>query len=74
MIPRVLVWLLLAARALLVTASIAASGSGKEVKCEPIKLELCNQYNSTGMPNFMGHQLQGDAKAGLETFLPLIQV
>ena len=73
MIPRVLVWLLLAARALLVTASIA-SGSGKAVKCEPIKLELCNQYNSTGMPNFMGHQLQGDAKAGLETFLPLIQV
>ena len=25
------------------------------------------------MPNMMGHQLQGDAKAGLETFLPLIQ-
>ena len=43
------------------------------MKCEPIKLELCNQYNSTGMPNFMGHQLQGDAKAGLETFMPLIQ-
>ena len=73
MISRAMLWLLLAARSLLVTASIAESGSGKEVKCEPIKLELCNQYNSTGMPNFMGHQLQGDAKAGLETFLPLIQ-
>ena len=73
MISRALLWMLLAARSLLVTSSIAESGSGKEVKCEPIKLELCNQYNSTGMPNFMGHQLQGDAKAGLETFLPLIQ-
>merc|ERR1719422_1383179 len=25
------------------------------------------------MPNLMGHQLQGDAKAILETFMPLIQ-
>ena len=25
------------------------------------------------MPNLLGHQLQGDAKAGLETFMPLIQ-
>ena len=86
-----LLWMLLAARGA-ARANIADSGSSKELKCEPIKLELCNQYNSTGMPNFMGHQLQvwyysnttdsqtvstinlqGDAKAGLETFLPLIQ-
>jgi len=45
----------------------------QELKCEPIKLELCTHYKSTGMPNFMGDQRQGDAKAGLETFMPLIQ-
>ena len=51
----------------------ALSDTGQDLKCEPIKIDQCNQYNSTGMPNLMGHQLQGDAKAGLETFLPLIQ-
>jgi len=42
-------------------------------QCEPVKLELCPHYKHTGMPNLMGHQLQGDAKAGMETFLPLLQ-
>merc|ERR1719189_2657270 len=45
-----------------------------KLQCEPIKIEQCRaEYNTTGMPNMMGHSLQGDAKAGLETFLPLIQ-
>ena len=38
-----------------------------------LRSQCATEYNSTGMPNMMGHQLQGDAKAGLETFLPLIQ-
>jgi len=51
-------------------------GTEEELRCEPIKLEQCSiykNYESTGMPNLLGHQLQGDAKAGLETFMPLIQ-
>ena len=44
--------------------------TGQEaLTCEPIKLELCTQYNFTGMPNLLGHQLQGDAKAGLEVLI-----
>jgi len=51
----------------------AATIPDQELQCEPIKLELCSAlpYKSTGMPNLMGHQLQGDAKAGLETFSTL---
>ena len=33
----------------------------------------CRNYETTGMPNLLGHQLQGDAKANMETFMPLIQ-
>ena len=55
------------------SALVSVIHGQESLQCEPIKLELCTQYNLTGMPNLMGHQLQGDAKAGLETFLPLIQ-
>jgi len=56
-----------------IQAIVESAIPAQDLKCEPIKLELCTDYNSTGMPNLMGHQLQGDAKAGLETFMPLIQ-
>ena len=39
-------------------ASVQAAIPAQDLKCEPIKLELCTDYNSTGMPNLMGHQLQ----------------
>lgn len=43
--------------------------------CEPIRVELCRGlgYNLTGMPNLVGHELQGDADFTLQTFSPLIQ-
>lgn len=43
--------------------------------CEPIRVELCRGlgYNMTGMPNLVGHDLQGDADFTLHTFSPLIQ-
>ncbi|KAF4526447.1 hypothetical protein B566_EDAN014059 [Ephemera danica] len=43
--------------------------------CEPIRVELCMGlgYNVTGMPNLVGHELQGDADFTLHTFSPLIQ-
>ncbi|XP_023340849.1 frizzled-4 [Eurytemora carolleeae] len=46
-----------------------------ELKCEAIKVDVCSRlgYKSTGMPNIMGHQTQGSAQAGLETFFPLIK-
>lgn len=56
-------------------ASISVA-SHEQLRCEPIKLEHCTHYKNyetTGMPNLLGHQLQGDAKANLETFMPLIQ-
>ena len=33
---------------------------GLDLKCEPIKIDVCNRvgYKSTGMPNVMGHQSQ----------------
>ena len=39
-------------------ASVQGAIPAQDLKCEPIKLELCTDYNSTGMPNLMGHQLQ----------------
>ena len=68
--------LLLLLLAGLAGAAVPGPSDRREPQCEPVKLDiskLCPDYNSTGMPNLMGHQLQGDAKAGLETFLPLIQ-
>lgn len=43
--------------------------------CEPIRVDLCRGlgYNATGMPNFIGHELQSDADFTLKTFMPLIQ-
>ncbi|KAL0274863.1 UNVERIFIED_CONTAM: hypothetical protein PYX00_002895 [Menopon gallinae] len=43
--------------------------------CEPIRVDLCKHlgYNKTGMPNLVGHELQGDADFTLQTFSPLIQ-
>lgn len=43
--------------------------------CEPIRVELCwgLGYNVTGMPNLVGHEIQGDADFTLQTFSPLIQ-
>merc|ERR1719422_1768612 len=69
-----LVHLILLPLVLVVTLVTVSGLREQELQCEPIKIEQCaTEYNSTGMPNMMGHQLQGDAKAGLETFLPLIQ-
>lgn len=44
-------------------------------KCEGVKIDLCRGvgYNMTGMPNFVGHELQQDAELQLQTFAPLIQ-
>lgn len=43
--------------------------------CEPIRIEMCRGlgYNVTAMPNFVGHEIQGDAEFTLQTFSPLIQ-
>lgn len=43
--------------------------------CEPIRIEMCRGlgYNVTAMPNFVGHEIQGDADFTLQTFSPLIQ-
>ncbi|PSN57048.1 hypothetical protein C0J52_01731 [Blattella germanica] len=43
--------------------------------CEPIRVDMCMGlgYNVTGMPNLVGHELQGDADFTLQTFNPLIQ-
>ncbi|XP_013419788.1 frizzled-4-like [Lingula anatina] len=43
--------------------------------CDPIKIKMCKGlgYNVTGMPNLVGHNLQGDAELQLQTFTPLIQ-
>lgn len=43
--------------------------------CEPIRIESCRGlgYNSTGMPNLVGHELQQDAERQFSSFLPLIQ-
>lgn len=43
--------------------------------CEPIRIQTCNNigYNVTGMPNFVGHDIQRDADLQLQTFTPLIQ-
>lgn len=43
--------------------------------CEPIRIDTCRDlgYNITGMPNFVGHELQQDAQLQLQTFKPLIQ-
>lgn len=42
--------------------------------CEPIKIELCKGigYNSTSMPNLVGHEMQTDVDLTLQTFSPLI--
>ena len=48
-------------RVVLLASVLAGAGCAipaQDLKCEPIKLELCTHYNSTGMPNLMGHQLQ----------------
>lgn len=50
--------------------------AGASRRCEPIKIDMCRdalQYNVTGMPNFVGNELQQDAVYQLETFTPLIQ-
>lgn len=43
--------------------------------CEPIRIDICRGigYNVTGMPNFVGHDLQQDALLQLQTFTPLVQ-
>lgn len=43
--------------------------------CEPIRIDTCKDigYNVTGMPNFVGHDLQQDAQMQLQTFMPLVQ-
>ncbi|KAG8179015.1 hypothetical protein JTE90_014016 [Oedothorax gibbosus] len=43
--------------------------------CEPIRIHTCQNigYNVTGMPNFVGHDIQRDADLQLQTFTPLIQ-
>ncbi|GIY21345.1 frizzled-4 [Caerostris darwini] len=43
--------------------------------CEPIRIKTCSNigYNVTGMPNFVGHDIQRDADLQLQTFTPLIQ-
>ncbi|KAI1294652.1 Frizzled-4 [Halotydeus destructor] len=43
--------------------------------CEPIKIDTCKGlgYNTTGFPNFVGHDLQQDAELQFQTFQPLIQ-
>jgi len=53
----------------------AASGLITDLKCEPIQIDICGRlgYKQTGLPNLMGHQLQSDAKASLETFYILIE-
>ena len=75
LIPGTLLLLLVMMGNLRVNATIVSGLRGQDkLQCEPIKIEQCrSEYNTTGMPNMMGHSLQGDAKAGLETFLPLIQ-
>ncbi|XP_071044558.1 frizzled-4 [Parasteatoda tepidariorum] len=43
--------------------------------CEPIRIDSCKNigYNVTGMPNFVGHDMQHDAQLQIQTFMPLIQ-
>ncbi|XP_033741128.1 frizzled-4-like [Pecten maximus] len=43
--------------------------------CETIQIDMCKGlgYNVTGMPNFVGHEIQLDAQLQLQTFTPLIQ-
>ncbi|XP_054708857.1 frizzled-4-like [Uloborus diversus] len=43
--------------------------------CEPITIEQCKNigYNVTGMPNFVGHDMQRDAEFQIKTFSPLLK-
>ena len=56
-------------------AALMEQGAAKVRDCEAIDIELCLGlgYNSTGMPNLVGHESQEDAKMQLMTFKPLIQ-
>ena len=51
-----------------------AGGIGSR-KCEPIKVQACQNlpYNVTSMPNLADHEEQTDAHLQLQTFAPLIQ-
>lgn len=44
-------------------------------QCDPITIDMCKGmgYNVTGMPNFVGHEIQLDAQLQLQTYTPLIQ-
>ncbi|KAK6628346.1 hypothetical protein RUM43_002158 [Polyplax serrata] len=61
---------------LLIPFLVVIAGNDQNLRtCEPIRVELCRGlgYNMTGMPNLVGHDLQGDADFTLQTFSPLIQ-
>lgn len=64
----VFLWFLLVAGCLVPDA--------KSERCETISLSLCKNlgYNSTLMPNFMGHDSQINADLGLKIYEPLFQL
>lgn len=47
---------------------------GTGAKCERLAVSFCRglRYNSTAMPNFMGHEDQRQAERGLTAFMPLV--
>lgn len=44
--------------------------------CEPIKIPLCKEigYNTTFMPNMLGHETQTDAGLEVTTYHPLVKI
>ncbi|KAF7993849.1 hypothetical protein HCN44_011118 [Aphidius gifuensis] len=49
--------------------------SKREAQCEILTVSMCSgfRYNSTAMPNFMGHTDQIQAENGLKQFAPLVR-
>lgn len=45
-----------------------------ERSCQPIQVDMCKglMYNSTGMPNFIGHDTQQEAQLSIQTYSPLV--
>ena len=50
--------------------------SGKEKKCEKIKIPMCQSigYNLTSMPNMFNHETQEDAALEVHQFWPLVEI
>ena len=57
-------------------ATLAIKDPDRTVRCEPMKIDLCQTkdfYNVTGFPNLAGHKVQADAGEQLKTWIPLVE-